>query len=86
MSSLIFLGISIVMFFILFGFLSMLTPLILGSFFSLMDGYAISDESWQNIYLENKELAELLVPVTFSMGLVVAIIKILMVAASRGRE
>ena len=74
------------MFFILFGFLAMLTPLILGTFLSVMDGFPIADEAWRNIYLENKALAELLVPVTFSMGLVVAIIKILMVATSKGRD
>ena len=64
----------------------MLTPLILGSFFSLMDAFTITDPVWKNIYLENKELAELLTPITFSMGLLVAIIKILMVATSRGRD
>lgn len=86
MSSLLYLGVSIIAFFIMFGFLSMLVPIILGSVFSSLDTIHIENEVWRQIYQDHKELAEFLVPLTFSMGIVVAVVKIIMVATSKGRD
>lgn len=86
MSSLLYLGLSAIMFLTMFGLLSMLTPMILGTFFSALDSFPISDPAWNRVYQENKAVAEMLVPLTFSMGIVLFVIKLLMVATSKGRD
>ena len=86
MSSLLYLGVSVVVFFILFGFLSMITPIILGTFLGVLDTVIIPSKTWTTIYNQNKELVELLVPLTFSIGLVIGILKIFMSVTNRGRD
>lgn len=86
MSSLLYLGVSVIVFFILFGFLSMITPLILGLFLSVMGNFTIADSTWAAIYAENKKLVELLTPLIFAMGLVMAILKIFMSVTNKGRD
>lgn len=86
MSSLLYLGVSVVVFFVTFGFLALLAPLIFGAFFSVMDNYQIPNETWRNIYEENKRLVELLVPIIFAMGTVMAVLKILMSSTNKGRD
>ena len=62
-------------------------PMIFGSFFTLMDqnNFIINDE-WQVIYEKNEDTVQLLVPLMPSMGIVIIIIKVLMVASARGRD
>ena len=86
MSSLLYLGVSIVVFFILFGFLAMITPLMFGLFFSVMGRFVIHDPAWSAIYDNNKALVELLVPIIFSLGVTVAILKIFMGSTNKGRD
>jgi len=86
MSSLLYLGVSVIVFFILFGFLSMITPLILGLFLSVMGNFTIADSTWAGIYAENKKLVELLTPLIFAMGLVMAVLKIFMSVTNKGRD
>lgn len=64
----------------------MLTPLIFGLWFSVMDNFDIENEAWSSIYDSNKALVEMLVPITFSMGIVMAVLKIMMSATNRGRD
>jgi len=86
MSSLLYLGISIIVFFITFGFLALLAPLIFGGFFGVMDNYQIPNEAWSGIYSENKKLVELLIPLIFAMGIFIAVLKILMSGTNKGRD
>ena len=68
MSSLLYLGISVVVFFVVFGFLALLAPLIFGGFFGVMDNYQIPSEIWRDVYSENKKLVELLCTDNFCYG------------------
>ena len=86
MSSLLYLGISVVVFFVVFGFLALLAPLIFGGFFGVMDNYQVPSEIWRGIYSENKKLVELLVPIIFAMGTFIAVLKILMSSTNKGRD
>jgi ABC-type spermidine/putrescine transport system permease subunit II len=89
MSSLVYLGLSLILFVIVFGLAFLLMPMILGSVFSLMDSMqstmGISSE-WQAIYETNEDTAQLLVPLIPSMGIVIIVIKVLMTASARGRD
>jgi|APSaa5957512535_1039671.scaffolds.fasta_scaffold08417_3 hypothetical protein len=86
MSSLLYLGVSIVAFFLTFGFLAMLTPMIFGLWFSVMDTFEIENQAWSNIYDQHKLLVELLVPIIFSLGIVVAVLKVFMGSTNKGRD
>ena len=87
MSSLVYLGLSLILFVIVYGLAFTLMPMIFGSFFTLMDqnNFIINDE-WQVIYEKNEDTVQLLVPLMPSMGIVIIIIKVLMVASARGRD
>ena len=87
MSSLVYLGLSLILFVIVYGVAFTLMPMIFGSFFTLMDqnNFIINDE-WQAIYETNEDTVQLLVPLMPSMGIVIIVIKVLMVASARGRD
>jgi hypothetical protein len=89
MSSLVYLGLSLILFVIVFGLSFLLMPMILGSVFTLMDSMTetmtISAE-WSAIYGQNEDAAQLLVPLIPSMGIVIIVIKVLMTASARGRD
>ena len=87
MSSLIFLGFSIIMFFTTFGIMFLLMPMIMGAFFTLADDFVPSiDSDWQAVYAKNEETARYLTPLVPTIAIFVAGIKIFMVASARGRD
>jgi len=62
-------------------------PMIFGSFFTLVDdNNFIINAEWQAIYEKNEDTVQLLVPLMPSMGIVIIVIKVLMVASARGRD
>ena len=87
MSSLVYLGLSLILFVISFGVAFILMPIIFGSFFTMMDdnNFAINEE-WLEIYEQNKVTVQYLVPLMPSMGIVIIVIKVLMTASARGRD
>ena len=87
MSSLVYLGLSLILFVISFGVAFILMPIIFGSFFTMMDdnNFAINEE-WLAIYEQNKVTVQYLVPLMPSMGIVIIVIKVLMTASARGRD
>jgi len=86
-SSLVYLGLSLILFVIVYGLAFTLMPMIFGSFFTLMDQNTfIINAEWQAIYEKNEDTVQLLVPLMPSMGIVIIIIKVLMVASARGRD
>lgn len=87
MSSLVYLGLSLILFVITYGVAFTLMPMIFGSFFTLMDdnNFTINAE-WQAIYEKNEDTVQLLVPLMPSMGIIIIVIKVLMVASARGRD
>jgi hypothetical protein len=88
-SALIFVGIGIVMYVIVLGVLMMFTPAILGAVFTTvgdtMDNMDI-DPAWAALFDEEEALALYLIPMMFSLLIVLLVIKVLMVAGVRGGD
>jgi len=84
MSSLVYLGFSIIMFIITYGFMFTLVPMILGMFFSV--DVPIADAGWAAIGVETETRLQWLIPLVPTIGIFVLVIKVLMVASSRGRD
>lgn len=87
MSSLVFLGLSLILFVITYGIAFTLMPMIFGSFFTLMDenNFTINSD-WQAIYEKNEDTVQYLVPLMPTMGIIIIVIKVLMTASARGRD
>jgi hypothetical protein len=87
MSSLVYLGLSVILFAITFGVSFLLMPMIFGAFFALVDDNTIQlNAEWLAIYNQNKETVQYLVPLMPSLGIVIIVIKVLMTASARGRD
>ncbi len=86
MSSLIFLGISVIVFIIVFGISWLLVPMVLGMVFSAMDSSNISDPLWASVYDDNETTMRFIIPLVPSIGLFILVLKVLMVASVRGRD
>lgn len=74
------------MFLVSYGVMFLLTPMILGQFFTILGGMTIEDAGWQAVYDQNEETAMFIVPLIPTLGIFVLIIKVLMVASVRGRD
>ena len=86
MSSIIFLGFSVVVFVITYGMLFLLTSAILGTFFSSFSAESITDPAWQDTHAETEEVVRWLIPILPTIGIFIFIIKVLMVSSVRGEE
>ena len=86
MSSLIFLGFSTITFILSYGIMWLLVPMILGSFFSVVNDLPIKDDNWKAVYQENEELVRFLIPLSAAIGVFILVLKVLMVSASTGRD
>ena len=66
-----------------------LMPMIFGAFFSTADSIVNNqtmNAEWIAIYEEEEDIVQWLVPLVPTIGIMVAVIKILMVASVRGRD
>ena len=86
MSSLIFLGFSVIMFIVAYGVMFTLAPMVLGAVWTVMDGMEIMNESWQQVYDDTKATTQYLVPLIPTIGIFILVIKVFMVASARGRD
>ena len=86
MSSLVFLGFSVIMFIVTFGIMFTIMPMILGAFFSAADNMPIADPDWAQTYEDNEEIVRWLTPLIPTVGIFIFVIKVLMVATVRGRD
>jgi len=87
MSSLVYLGLSLILFVITYGIAFTLMPMIFGSFFSLMDNNNfVINAAWTEIYEKNEDTVQYLVPLMPTMGIIIIVIKVLMTASARGRD
>lgn len=84
MSSLVFLGFSVIIFVISYGIMFLLVPMILGPFFSATP--AITDPTWQTTNTNTQNVIKWLVPLVPTIGIFIFVIKVLMVASVRGRD
>ncbi len=77
------------MFVIVFGILFQIVPAILGSFFTVIGDIMASnnmDAGWVATYNEVDETSQYLVPLIMSLGIVLLVVKVLMIATNRGVE
>ena len=86
MSSLIFLGFSVIMFIISYGIAFTLMPMILGAFFSVADVLDINNAEWEAVYDDTESRVQWLIPLIPTIGIFILIIKVFMVASVRGRD
>ncbi len=86
MSSLIFLGFSVIMFIVAYGVMFTVAPMVLGAVWTVMDGMDIMNESWQQTYDDTKATTQYLVPLIPTVGIFILVIKVFMVASARGRD
>lgn len=84
MSSLVYLGFSVIVFIITYGLMFMLVPIILGVFFSV--DLEPSDPEWATTKDETEEVIRWLIPLMPTIGIFILVIKVLMVASTRGRD
>jgi len=85
MSSLIFLGFSVIIFLISYGVMFMIVPIVLGPFFSALDTSTLTPE-WAQTYDETSATIQFIIPLIPTLGLFILVIKVLMVASVRGRD
>ena len=89
MSSLIFLGFSVILFIISYGVMFTIAPMILGSVFTVMEMSLTNGsmtQEWIDMYNQTKETTQYLVPLIPTIGIFILVIKLLMVASARGRD
>lgn len=84
MSSLVFLGFSVVAFLISFSMVWYLVPMVLGSFFSI-ELPSINSE-WQTVRNNVEAVTQWVPSLAMTLGLFILVIKVLMVASVRGRD
>ena len=82
MSSLIFLGFSVIMFIVAYGVMFTVAPMVLGAVWTVMDGMDIMNESWQQTYDDTKATTQYLVPLIPTVGIFILVIKVFMVASA----
>lgn len=86
MSSLIFLGFSVVAFIISFGVVFMLAPIILGQFFGILDAMDPLCCGWETTKDDIQAQAQWLLPLMMVLGMFILILKVFMIASVRGRD
>lgn len=89
MSSLVFLGLSLLAFVISFGLVWILVPMVLGSFFTAISNTNLItglSTSWQLTYNQTQTNVQWLIPLSVQLGVFILVLKVLMVASNRGSD
>ena len=87
MSSLIFLGFSVILFIISYGIMFTIAPMVLGVVWTVMeDNVSGMDSDWLAVYNDTKSTTQYLVPLIPTIGIFILVIKVLMNASARGRD
>lgn len=74
------------MFLVTFGIMFTIMPMILGAFFSAADNMPIEDASWAATYEQNEDIVMWLTPLIPTVGIFIFVVKVMMVATTRGRD
>lgn len=89
MSSLVFLGLSLLAFIISFGLVWIIVPMVLGSFFTAISNTNLVTgltTSWQLTYNQTQTQVQWLIPLSVQLGIFILVLKVLMVASNRGAD
>ena len=84
MSSLVFLGLSVVVFLVTYGIAFTIVPMVLGSFFTMIP--PVMNATWAATYAKEQAILQYIIPLVPTIGLVLLFLKVLMVASVRGRD
>lgn len=71
-------------FLVSYGIVFMLIPMVLGPFFTLDVGEM--DPEWEGVRTQVNTTAQYITPVAMMVGLFIFVLKVLMVASTRGRD
>ena len=86
-SSLVYLGLSLILFVITYGIAFTLMPIVFGAFFTQINNMPqTSNADWAAIGVTNENTVKYLVPLMPTLGIVIIVIKVLMTASARGRD
>ena len=88
MSSMVVLGFSIIMFLISYGLMFTLVPMVLGTIWTTMneENMPIPDPDWQATYNSTQTQLQYIIPLVPTIGIMIIVIKVIMVASIRGRD
>lgn len=88
-SAVLFVAIGIVTYIIVLGFMMNFAPAILGSVFTVLDETMANmdiSSDWLTLYNDVQDTSQYLIPMMFSLLLVLLVIKVLMIAGNRGAD
>lgn len=89
MASMVFLGLSIILFLTIFGVMFLISASIIGAVYTAFDEAALSFDlgsEWYGLYLTIRQNVIYLLPLMMSLGVFVLVIKVLMAAGVIGRD
>lgn len=89
MSSLVFLGLSIIAFAVSFGIVWILVPMTLGAFDAALSNSTLLTSlspAWLATYNTNQSNLQWLIPLTANLAIFIFVLKVLMVASVRGSD
>ena len=79
-------GFSVIAFIISYGIAFVLTPMILGQFYTAADNVPIADADWAQTYEDTEATTRWLTPIIPTIGIFFLFIKVFMVASAKGRD
>jgi len=85
----VFLGISVLLFIVVYGFLFQIGAAILGAVYVTVDNAFTQmgiTGSWAVTFGEVQSLSQYLIPLMMSLGLVILVLKVLMASGALGRD
>jgi hypothetical protein len=85
MSSLVFLGFSVIIFVLSYGIMWLLAPTVLGALFSMLPVGDLNAE-WLAVHVQTESVIQWLIPLIPTVGIFILVIKVMMVASVRGRD
>jgi hypothetical protein len=81
------LGFSIILFVVTFGILFYLMPMIIGAFITALPASSpMLNATWQATNLRVQTIIQWLIPLTASLGIFIFVVKVMMVATTRGGD
>lgn len=85
-SSLVFLGLSVIVFLIVYGIAFYILSIVLSSFFSAFVGIPISDPGWASTNSSLQKSIQFIIPLAPTLGLFMLILKVLLTASVKGND
>lgn len=87
MSSIVFLGLSVITFAISYGLAFWFMPIIFGNVFSSIIPTQVTDNStWLGMYVTLEDLIKYLTPLIPTLAIVIFVIKVMLSSAAMGRD